>query len=91
LVKVLNGTVNNPNDSEFYNAFVYTMDFIYVVLMLSIVFFSLHLQSTAKKFKTFLYGVSTVLGIFSIAVFIVLLVDVLRGLINESGCKYILT
>jgi hypothetical protein len=82
LVKVLNGTVNDPNNSEFYNAFVYTIDFIYVILMLSIIFFSLHLKSTTKKFKTFLYGVSTVLGVFSISVFLVLLVDVLRGLLD---------
>ena len=63
------------------------MDFIYVLLIMSIVFFSLHLTSNHKKYKPYLYLVSTLLGLFMIAVFIVLTIDILRGLIHNDSCK----
>lgn len=62
------------------------MDFIYVILITSVVFFSLHLTNNNKKFKPYLYIVSTLFGIFSIIVFAVLAVDVIRGLVDNSAC-----
>ncbi len=77
------GLVSNPNDNEFYNSFVYTMDFIYVLMIMSILFFSLHLTNSNNRYKPYLYAVSTLLGVFSIVVFAVLAVDVIRGLIDN--------
>lgn len=88
LSKILGGVVPDSTDNQLYNAFVYTIDFIYVLLIMSIVFFSLHLTNGNKKFKPYLYAVSTIFGIFSIIVFIVLFVDVIRGLLDSSACNY---
>jgi hypothetical protein len=86
LPNLFSGLVKDPNNNEFYNGFVYTIDFIYVILIMSIVFFSLHLTNGNKKFKPYLYAVSTLFGLFSIIVFTVLAVDVIRGLTNGSQC-----
>lgn len=91
LPKVFVGLVNDPNQNEFYNGFVYTMDFIYVILIMSIVFFSLHLTNGNQKYKPYLYAVSTLFGLFSIIVFAVLAVDVIRGLVDSSACMTNLT
>lgn len=87
LTKVLSGSVPDPNNSQFYNGFVYTIDFIYVLLITSIIFFSLHLTNSNKKFKPYIYAVSTLFGFFSMIVFIVLFVDVVRGLQDGAACK----
>jgi glucan phosphoethanolaminetransferase (alkaline phosphatase superfamily) len=87
LPKVLSGVVSDPNNSQFYNSFVYTIDFIYVILICSIVFFSLHLTNGNKKYKPYLYAISTIFGIFSLIVFIVLLVDVIRGIVDNAACN----
>lgn len=60
------------------------MDFIYVMLIGSVVFFSLHLKSNDKQFKPYIYAVSTLFGLFMACVFGVLIVDVIRGLINND-------
>lgn len=67
------------------------MDFIYVLLLLTLVFYSLHLKNNDKHFKPYIYGVSTLFGLFMLAVFIVLAVDLFRGLIYGSACNYYLT
>lgn len=91
LVKVLTDVITNPDKSEFYNAFVYTMDFIYVMLIGTIVFYSLHLTNNDKKFKPYIYAVSTIFGIFMLCVFGVLFVDILRGLLDDSTCTHYIT
>lgn len=91
LPKVLEGVVSNPNSSQFYNGFVYTIDFIYVILICSIVFFSLHLTNGNKKYKPYLYAISTIFGIFSLIVFVVLLVDVIRGIVDNAACNKSIT
>lgn len=53
------------------------------MLVGSIIFFSLHLTNNNKKFKPYIYAVSTIFGIFAIAVFSILAVDVIRGLIDN--------
>jgi hypothetical protein len=64
------------------------MDFIYVMLVGSVIFFSLHLTNSNPKFKPYIYAVSTLFGLFSIAVFGVLVVDVFRGLIDRTACNH---
>jgi|JI6StandDraft_1071083.scaffolds.fasta_scaffold179460_1 hypothetical protein len=83
LVKVLQGIVENPSTSEVYNAFVYTMDFLYVLLILTIIFFSLHMRGNHERFKPYLYAISTILGLFMFGVMITLTVDIVRGLTNN--------
>jgi cellulose synthase/poly-beta-1,6-N-acetylglucosamine synthase-like glycosyltransferase len=90
LVNVLNGVVSDPNQSQFLNSFVYTMDFIYILLIMTIVFFSLHLTNNNKRFKPYIYGISTLFGLFMICVFLVLVVDIFNGLINNATCNNIL-
>jgi hypothetical protein len=69
--------------------FVYTMDFIYALMVVSIVFFSLNFKNTSKYFIPLIYTVSTVLGIFIWIIMFVLIVDIIRGLIGDSSCIYI--
>lgn len=87
LVRLLNGVVGDSNNSQVYNAFVYTMDFIYVMLIMTIVFLSLHLTNRHKRFMPYIYGVSTLFGLFMVCVFLVLVVDIFRGLLNNAACK----
>ena len=87
LTKLLNGVVDNPNSSQFYNAFVFTIDFIYVLLIMTIVFFSLHLNNKDKKFIPYIYGISTIFGLFMVCVFLVLIVDIFRGLFDDTSCN----
>ena len=87
LIKLLNGVVGDPNHSQFFNAFVYTIDFIYVLLIMTIVFFSLHLTNRHKKFMPYIYGISTLFGLFMVCVFLVLIVDIFRGLLDNETCN----
>lgn len=88
LINFLGNVITDPSTSEFYNAFIYTMDFIYVMLIMSIVFFSLHLTNNNKKFKPYVYLVSTCFGLFAVCVFLVLAVDIIRGLADNAACTY---
>lgn len=83
LVNVLQNVIKDPNNSELLNAFVYTIDFLYAVLLLTIIFYSLNMKSDHPKFKYYIYAVSTLLGLFMLAVIAVLLVDTVRGLLNN--------
>lgn len=65
--------------------FVYVIDFIYAMIFLGLVFFSMHLTNRETRFRGFFYGVSTVYGIFSIAVFGVLLYDMITGFFSGKS------
>ena len=84
LQKYLSSTVS----SQVLDFFVLSIDFIYVMLVMSIVFYSLHLNNNHKRFKPYIYGVSTLFGVFMVVVFVVLFVDIIRGLIGGSECTY---
>ena len=89
LSKVLSGVVNDQNStSQLYNNFVFTIDFIYVLLIMTVVFYSLHLTNNHPRFRRYIYGISTLFGIFMVIVFSVLAVDIFRGLINNTDCNY---
>lgn len=85
LQKYLASTVS----SAVLDFFTLTMDFIYVMMLLGIIFFSIHFKNGSKYFKPFIYGVSTVFGIFMIIVMGVLLVDIIRGLVSGTTRNFI--
>jgi hypothetical protein len=87
LTQVFSGIIGDPNNNKILDGFVYTMDFIYVMLVGSIVYYSMHLTNSSKHFKPYIYAVSSIFGIFAISVFTVLIVDVFRGLIDNATCK----
>lgn len=68
--------------------FVYTVDFIYVMVFFGLIFYSMHLTNREARFKTFYYGVSTTYGLFSFAVFGVLIFDIITGFASgKNECK----
>lgn len=80
-----------PEENTLAGIFVFTVDFIYVMMFLGLVFYSMHLTNRDSKFKAFFYGVSTAYGIFSISVFGVLMYDIINGFITGNGqCKNII-
>lgn len=62
------------------------MDFIYVMLMLGLVFKSMHFTHRTERFIPYIYIMSTIMGMFSIAVFIVLFYDMILGIIDSILC-----
>ena len=68
--------------------FVFTVDFIYVMMISGIIFYSLHFKNNFKEFKAKIYLVSTVFGIFMLVVMGILLVDIVKGLISNSTCTF---
>ena len=68
--------------------FVFTMDFIHVLLIGSVVFLSINFKNNSQYFKPMIYVASTLFGIFMLIVMGVLLTDVIRGLIQGSTCNY---
>jgi len=54
---------------------------------MGVVFFSLHLTNKNPKFVPYIYSISTIYGLFSLMIFAVLIIDVIRGLIGEASCN----
>lgn len=67
-------------DSPIYDAFVFTINFIYALMILGLVFFSVSLTNRDKAFMRFVYSVSTFLGIMSLIIMVILITDLIRGL-----------
>lgn len=88
LPNLLGGVIPDPNNNQLFKGFVYFIDFIYVLLVMSIILFSLLMKNDKKQFKSCMYLITTLLGMFAIIVFIVLMVDVIRGFLNSSACKF---
>lgn len=92
----LNNDVIPIFDGSFLNGFVYTIDFIYVLVFLGFIFYSMHLTNKNSRFVPFIYATSTLLGILSMVIFIILGVDLIRGLIPceenkpcpQTSCNY---
>lgn len=78
-----------PYNSEIYNAFVLVMNFIYALLWLGFILYSIHMNNKNPKFISYIYATSTIMGIFSLVVMVVLTVDIIRGLIGDSSCNYL--
>lgn len=82
LVNILSQFIN-PN-SQIYDGFVSTIIFIYIVMIGGLIFYSMNLTNKNTKFMSFVYKVSTALGIFSLIIFIILLIDVVNGIFSQS-------
>ena len=87
LVSFLEGTLKQ--DSQIYNAFVYTINFIYAMLIFGLIYFSMNLTNRNERFVRFVYSVSTFLGMISIIMLIILVVDLIRGL--GRGSSYLIS
>ena len=72
-----------------YDAFVYTINFIYAMLIFGLIYFSINLTNRNKHFVRFVYGVSTILGMMSIIMLVILIVDLARGL--GRGSSYLIS
>ena len=70
--------------------FTYTINFIYSLFVLGLVIYSMHINTKNKRFLSFIYLISTIFGVFSLIVFIVLLIDLIRGLGGSSECTLII-
>ena len=68
-----------------YGVFTYLMDLIYFMTFFGLILYSLNMNSHNPKSKPFFYGVSTVYGIFSIIIIVMLLYDVIVGLQNSNA------
>lgn len=80
------------NQNQVIGVFVYTIDFIYVMIFLGLIFYSMHLTNREARFKTFFYGISTVYGLFSLAVFGVMLFDIISGFASgKNECIFFIT
>ena len=66
------------------------MDWIYVMFVLTMIFFSIHLTNSNARYKPYIYAISTLFGLFGLMVFLVLTIDVVRGLSDSEQCKLIL-
>ena len=63
------------------------MDLILALLIITIVFYSLHFKNNNQNFKSIAYAASTLFGWFMLVVMGVLLVDIVRGLTQGSTCN----
>lgn len=81
---VLNGALAAFIPSAISDAFVYIINFVYIITTAGLIFYSMNLTNRDKKFIPFVYGVSTMLGLFSLAAFAILIVDIIRG---SDSCK----
>jgi len=61
---------------------IFLVLFIFMMMVGGLIFFSMHLTNKNKKFRPYIYGSTTFLGVFSFIIFIILMVDIVRGLIN---------
>lgn len=64
--------------------FINFMDYVYIMFIFSFIYCSLTLTHNHKKFKKFIYLSSTILGIFSIIIIVVLITDLKQGFANEA-------
>jgi chitin synthase len=77
--------------SVIYATFVQVMDLLYIFMFSSVVFLSIHLTHSNKKFIYFIYLISTLYGIFSVTTFVVILIDLINGFAGLDNCIYFIT
>jgi hypothetical protein len=82
--------VTNPRSvgAIIYSTFVNIMDFLYTLMILAIIFFSIHLTHSNKRYIYFVYLFSTIFGIFSLLTFIIFFVDVIKGFAGLDTCTF---
>ena len=57
-------------------------------MILTIIFLSIHLTHSNKKYIYFVYLFSTVFGIFALLTFIIFFVDVIKGFAGLDTCTF---
>jgi cellulose synthase/poly-beta-1,6-N-acetylglucosamine synthase-like glycosyltransferase len=72
--------------SIIYATFVNVMDFIYALMFFGVVFYSIHLTHSNKKYIYYVYLVSSVYGLFSVMTFTVIIIDVAKGFAGSDNC-----
>lgn len=84
--------VTNPQSigAVIYATFVSVADFLYSLMILAIIFFSIHLTHSNKQYIYFVYLFSTIFGIFSLLTFIIFLIDVIKGFTGVNSCTYLI-
>ena len=82
------GIVKSKEMTPINQIFVYLIDFLYVMVFLGLVFFSTHLTNRHPKFKPFIYGSSTLYGIFSLIIIVVFTYDIVRGFLGDDSCNF---
>ena len=87
-ILVSTGLVTSPDMTPINQIFVYLVDFLYVMVFLGLVFYSMHLTNRHPKFKPFIYGTSTLYGIFSLVIIAVFVYDIARGFMGDSSCNF---
>jgi chitin synthase len=87
LSSIINPVLFGLESSHKIPFFIETIDFIYVMFLLAVVYFSLNLTYNQKRFKHLLYFASTVFGILSLIVFVVLVKDLFMGFIHGTTCN----
>lgn len=76
--------LSNFIPGELLQGFVDLVNFFYVMLTATIIFYSMHLTNRHKKFIPYIYAAATTSGIFALIVFAILSVDIIRG---SSTCN----
>ena len=70
--------------------FINSMTYIFVLFVLAMIFFSLNVTYNNKRFRRLIYLSSTIMGIFSVVVTTVLIVDLFRASWDSSTCTFLL-
>lgn len=91
LIDVFATTNSNDIGSVIYSTFVVIMDFLYVVMFFGVVFFSVHLTHSNKRYIYYIYFFSTMYGLFALLTFIVIIVDIAKGFAGMSSCNNFIT
>ncbi len=68
--------------------FINTMVFIFVFFIFTVIYYSLNLTYNNSKFKKLIYLSSTIIGIFSIIVSVVLIIDLSNNSTNNAPCNF---
>lgn len=87
LIDVFAITDSNGIGSVIYSTFVVIMDFLYVIMFCGVVFYSVHLTHSNKRYIYHIYFFSTMYGLFALLTFIVIIVDIAKGFAGMSSCN----
>ena len=87
--KVLRDTFNAQDQNSIGNiifgTFISIMDFIYIVMLYSVVYLSVHLTHSKKKFIYYIYLFSTLFGLFGMMTFVIFMIDAIKGLSGQDN------
>jgi hypothetical protein len=67
------------------------MDFLYAMMILAIIYFSVHLTHTNKIFIYYIYLFSTIFGLFSLLTFIIFFIDIIKSFTGSNTCTHMIT